>query len=246
LLADKSTLSHLKCPSPYHAKYMSDRLEGIALLKKKCGNEKIIEGWLECPCAAAADIRGVQTLMMDFYDDPIFVQELFEFTLELAIAFGKAQIEAGADVIGIGDAAASLIGPQLYNDFVWHTEKKLIEALHKAGAKIRLHICGDIRSIMEPIGKLGCEIIDIDSMVPMDEARAKIGAQACLLGGVDPVRVLQNGSPQEVLDALAKCHRQAGSRYIVGAGCEVPPATPQANLRMMADYAKNKAWWQSF
>ena len=32
LLADKSTFLQLKCPSPYHAKYMSDRLKGIALL----------------------------------------------------------------------------------------------------------------------------------------------------------------------------------------------------------------------
>lgn len=239
LIADKSTLLQLKRPSPQTAKHMSDRLEGISLLKKMCGNEKIVEGWLEGPCAAAADIRGIQTLMMDFYDDPLFVHELFEFTLELGIAFGRAQIEAGADIIGIGDAAASLIGPQLYNDFVWSMEKRLIEALHKAGTKIRLHICGDIRSIMEPIGKLGCEIIDIDSMVPMEEARAKIGPQACLLGGIDPVRELQNGSPEELMGVLAKCHQKAGLRYIVGAGCEVPPATPLGNLQIMSDYAKN-------
>jgi len=241
LLADKSTLLQLKCPSPYEGKYMSDRLKGIDLLKKRCGNEKVIEGWLEGPIAAAADLRGLQTLMMDFYDDPSFVQELFEFTIELAIAFGKAQIEAGADVLGVGDAAASLIGPDLYNEFVWPMEKKLIGALQEAGAKIRLHICGDSRSILESIGKLGCEIIDIDSMVPMDEARAKLGPQACLLGGVDPVRELQNCSPQEVLNALSNYHRKAGSRYIVGAGCEVPPSTPPENLRIMADYAKNKA-----
>jgi MtaA/CmuA family methyltransferase len=218
---------------------MSNRLEGIALLKKTCGNEKIVEGWLEGPCASAADIRGIQTFMMDFYDDPLFVHELLEFTLEMGIAFGKAQIEAGADIIGVGDAVASLIGPQLYNDFVWPMEKRLIEALHDGGAKIRLHICGDIRSIMEPIGKLGCEIIDIDSMVPMEEARAKTGPRACLLGGVDPVRELQNGSPGELLDRMAKCHRKAGLRYIVGAGCEVPPATPQVNLQIMSNFAKN-------
>ena len=239
LIADKSTLLQLKAPSPHTAKHMSDRLEGIALLKKMCGGEKIVEGWLEGPCAAAADIRGIQTLMMDFYEDPLFVHELFEFTLELGIAFGKAQIETGADILGIGDAAASLIGPQLYNDFVWPMEKRLIDELHKAGAKIRLHICGDIRSILESVGLLGCEIIDIDSMVPMGEARAKTGPQACLLGGVDPVRELQNGSPKELMEVLAKCHQQAGLRYIVGAGCEVPPATPLVNLKTMADYAKN-------
>lgn len=241
LLANKSTLLKLKSPSPRNGKSMSDRLQGVKLLKESCGNEKIIEGWIEGPCAAAADLRGVQTIMMDFYDDPLFVKELFEFTTELAIAFGKAQIEAGADILGVGDAAASLIGPELYNEFVWPYEMRLVRTLQEAGAKIRLHICGDIREILEPVGKLGCEIIDIDSMVPMVEARAKIGPEACLLGGTDPVRELQNCEPEEVRNALNKCHHQAASRYIVGAGCEVPPGTPPENLLTMTEYAKNNS-----
>jgi MtaA/CmuA family methyltransferase len=239
LLSNKSNLLKLTPPAPHNGKSMNDRLQGVKLLKKSCGNEKIVEGWIEGPCAAAADLRGIQTLMIDFYDDPLFVKELFEFTTELAIAFGKAQIDAGADIIGIGDAAASLIGPDLYNEFVWPFEKRLINTLKESGAKIRLHICGDIREILEPVGRLGCEIIDIDSMVPINEARAKIGPEACLLGGTDPVRELQNCSPEEVLSALTKCHHQAGFRYIVGAGCEVPPGTPPENLRVLADYAIN-------
>ena len=238
LLADKSMLLSLQAPSPSKGRFMSDRLEGIALLKARCGKEKIIEGWLEGPCAAGADLRGVQTIMMDFYDDPSFIRELFEFTYEVALSFGKAQIEAGADVLGIGDAAASLIGPELYNEFVWPLEKRLIDELQKSGAKIRLHICGDIREILEPVGQLGCEIIDIDSMVPMQEARAKIGPEACLLGGLDPVRELHGCSSQEVINALTKNHHQAGSKYIVGAGCEVPPGTPPENLLLLSEYAK--------
>ncbi len=239
LLAKKSTLLKLTAPAPHNGKSMNDRLQGVKLLKESCGRDKIIEGWLEGPCAAAADLRGVQTLMMDFYDDPLFVKELFEFTTELAISFGKAQIEAGADIIGVGDAAASLIGPELYNEFVWPFEKKLIQSLKESGAKIRLHICGDIREILEPVGMLGCDIVDIDSMVPMDEARIKIGPEASLLGGTDPVRELRNCSQEDVLSALTKCHHHAGTKYIVGAGCEVPPGTPPENLLTMTEYAKN-------
>ncbi len=239
LLSDKSILKNLKTPSPWNGKSMIDRLKGIKLLKESCGNEKIIEGWVEGPCAAAADLRGLQALMMDFYDDPLFVKELFEFTTDLAIEFGKAQVEEGADIIGVGDAAASLIGPELYNDFVWPLEKKLIRNLQEAGAKIRLHICGNITKILELVGRLGCEIVDIDSMVSMDEARTKIGPVPCLLGGTDPVRELQNCSSGEVLNALKKCHHLANLRYIVGAGCEIPPGTPPENLKAMSDYAKN-------
>ena len=94
---------------------------------------KIVEGWVEGPCGAAADLRGINTLMTDFADDPQFVRELFEFVTQGAIRFGRAQAEAGADLIGIGDPAASLIGPRLYNEFVFPYEKRVAEGLHAAG-----------------------------------------------------------------------------------------------------------------
>jgi uroporphyrinogen-III decarboxylase len=75
-------------------------------------------------------------------------------------------------------------------------------------------------------------------MVPLDQARAKIGPRTLLLGNLDPVRLLRDGTPGTIRNALAHCHRQAGSRYIIGAGCEVPRDTPPDNLRALLEYAK--------
>jgi uroporphyrinogen-III decarboxylase len=102
---------------------------------------------------------------------------------------------------------------------------------------VRLHICGNVRSILEGIGRLGCDIVDLDSMVPLDQARAKIGPRTFLLGNLDPVRLLRNGTPGAIRDALVQCHRQAGSRFIIGAGCEVPRDTPPENVRALLEYA---------
>jgi len=51
--------------------------------------------------------------------------------------------------------------------------------------------------------------------------------------------VLRNGTPEDVHAAVAECHRQAGRRYIVGAGCEVVRDTPLENLRALCAYAKS-------
>jgi uroporphyrinogen-III decarboxylase len=51
------------------------------------------------------------------------------------------------------------------------------------------------------------------------------------------VTILRDANPGIVTNAIAECHRQAGARYIVGAGCEVPRDTPHANLRAMCAYA---------
>jgi len=238
LLTDKKALSGLRVPDPLAGR-MLDRVRAVELMHQRVGTDKLIEGWVEGPCAEAADLRGINTLMIDFLDDPAFVTDLFEFTLEMGIQFAKAQVEAGADLIGVGDAAASLVGPRIYEQFVLPHEKKLVDAIHQMGAKVRLHICGNIRSLLPAIASLGIDMVDIDSMVPLEMCRREMGPDQVLAGNIDPVRVLRDGTPESITAALAECHRQAGSRYIVGAGCEVPRDTREENLRAMRDYARS-------
>lgn len=239
LLADKRVLARLKVPDPLGGGRMFDRVQAAALFRQRIGGQRLIEGWIEGPCAEAADLRGINRLMLDFYDDPDFVRNLFDFILEMEVAFARAQVEAGVDLVGIGDAAASLVGPQIYEEFVWPYEKRMIDRLHALGTRVRLHICGNISRILEPIGRLGCEMVDLDYMVSVAEARRAMGPQQVLLGNLDPVRALRDGTPESVRSAVAECHRQAGPRYIVGAGCEVPRDTPAENVRAMTEYARS-------
>jgi uroporphyrinogen-III decarboxylase len=127
LLADKKVLASLKAPDPLGGGRMHDRVQAAALFKERVGGQLLIEGWIEGPCAEAADLRGINSLMVDFFDDPPFVRDLFEFIVGMELAFAKAQIEAGADILGMGDAAASLVGPQIYEQFVLPYERRIIE-----------------------------------------------------------------------------------------------------------------------
>jgi len=237
-LCDKTELCRLKAPDPLGGGRMTDRVKGVALLRDRVRDEKLIEGWIEGPCAEAADLRGINSLMLDFFDDTAFVRDLFEFVLAMELDFARAQVQAGADIIGVGDAAASLVGPQIYEELVWPYEKRLVDGLHALGTRVRLHICGNTRSLLEMMGRLGCEIVDLDFPAPLSEARAKMRPGQVLLGNIHPVRVLRDGNPAAVIEAIAECHRQAGSAYIVGAGCEVPRDTPDANVLALTEYAR--------
>jgi MtaA/CmuA family methyltransferase len=240
LLADKAALKRLEIPDPLGGGRMHDRVRAAALFREQ-GGGRLIEGWIEGPCAEAADLRGINTLMLDFYDDPQFVHELFEFVLEMGLCFARAQVEAGVELMGVGDAAASLVGPQIYRDFVWAYEKRLVDGLHELGCKVRLHICGNINQILEPIGRLGCDIVDLDFLVSVADARAAMGPDPVLLGNLDPVRLLRDGTPEAITAAVARCHREAGPRYILGAGCEVPRGTPPENLLALTQYARSSS-----
>ena len=238
LLGDKAKLMELRLPDLDAPGRMRDRIRAVGILAEAAGAERMVEGWVEGPAALSADLRGLNTLMLDYYDDPEFVEQLTEFVLNMEIAFARAQVEAGATLIGIGDAAASLIGPRFYEQFVFAGECRLVRAIHEMGALARLHICGNTRRILKGMGQTGADIVDLDFLSPIHEGRAAMGDRQVLLGNIDPVRALRDGTPESITAAVAECHRQAGPRFIVGAGCEVPRGTPPEKLMAMARYAR--------
>jgi hypothetical protein len=76
LLADKKTLAGLNVPDPLAGGRMHDRVQAAAWFRQQIGGQRLIEGWIEGPCAEAADLRGINRLMLDFYDDPAFVRDM--------------------------------------------------------------------------------------------------------------------------------------------------------------------------
>ncbi len=241
LLHEKSSLESLQLPDLAAPGRMRDRIEAVRLLAERAGATRIVEGWVEGPCAMSADLRGLNTLMLDFFDDPAFVDALFDFTVRMEIEFARAQVEAGATLIGVGDAAASLVGPKLYMQFVLPCEQRLIAAIREFGVPVRLHICGNTKRIVEGMGQTGADIIDLDFLTPLGHARRAMRDKQVLLGNLDPVRALRDGTPASIEAMLSECFEQAGAAYICGAGCEIPRGTPTANVDAMTRFARSRS-----
>ncbi|MBP1768599.1 MAG: Methylcobalamin:coenzyme methyltransferase, methylamine-specific, partial [Candidatus Aminicenantes bacterium] len=45
-------------------------------------------------------------------------------------------------------------------------------------------------------------------------------------------------TPGSIATALAECHRLAGPRLVIEAGCEIPRGTPERNLHVLREYAR--------
>ena len=140
----------------------------------------------------------------------------------------------------MGDAASSLIGPELFGEYALERHRRYVAAIHGAGALARLHICGNSGPLLPVTRELGYDIIDLDSMVDMAEARAVSGPGQVFNGNLDPVRLVRNGSPESIVEALDALAAVAGRAWIVGAGCEMPRGTPRANILAMRDFARGR------
>lgn len=231
LLAKPEQIANLKPPDPSTGRRMSDRLEAIRLFREKVGGEVPIMGWVEGALAEAADLRGVMNLMMDLVRRPEWVEELLAICVEVEIAFARAQMEAGADIIGLGDAVASQISPQMYRQFALPYEQRIFKAIHDMGGIARLHICGNTGNIIGEMVESGADIIDLDWMVDMGAAADAFGDRVSFCGNFDPVAVMLQGTPEDVYRATLSCLHVSGDRSFNAAGCEIPDGTPHQNLR---------------
>lgn len=234
LIKDVSQIPQIRAIDPSMGRRMSDRVEGVRLLASRARGEMPVIGWVEGMFAEVCDLMGVSEAMMNLYDEPEAMNELMEVCLDQGLRFARAQVDAGASMMGVGDAATSLIGPKLYEEFALPFQKRLISGIKAMGVPVKLHICGDIGPVLPLVMQTGANMIDLDHMVDMGKAAqmaASVGA--CVCGNFDPVSVLLQGTPEDVRAATLECIQLGGATGIIAAGCEVPRNTPEENLLMV-------------
>jgi len=243
LVLDKKRLGELRVPDPLAPGRMRDRIESIEIMRETADAGTSIVGWIEGPLALGAEMRGLSALMMDTYEDPGFIDELLDFTSQVARAYWKPQVEAGADTIGMSDAAASMMSPSHYERFIFPAQLRIIEDIRarRPDVVIRLHMCGRTDDLLPTMLRLPVDIYELDFPVDLTHAREALGPDKVILGNVNTVEEILTGTPEEVYKAAAECHRICGPMHIVGTGCEVPPETPPENLHALVAYARDHA-----
>jgi uroporphyrinogen-III decarboxylase len=147
---------------------------------------------------------------------------------------------AGAHMTSVGDSPAgpAMISPALYAEFALPAERALVEAAHAAGLPHLIHICGDTTAILAALATAGADAVELDYLTDAAAVRAALPATA-LFGTVDPSGVIARGTPDAVraaVDGLLTAYRDS-PRLVLGAGCAIPPGTPEDNLRALVDRA---------
>jgi len=239
-------IDRLKMPDPHRDGRMPVIIESTRIVAREVGGKVFIASSVMGPLNCAAQIRGVENLLFDFYDRPSFVEELLSFAVQLGGVYGKAQVQAGSNCIIIGEALASpaVISPSFYERFVRDKEKLLIQSLRSSGAEhIILHICGDISAILAGCASTGTDLIDIDWMMDIGkviENKEIKDAKITARGNLNPAGVLMNGNPEDVFfesKKLIEANKEKG-RFILSAGCNMHPVSVPQNLKAMVKAAE--------
>jgi MtaA/CmuA family methyltransferase len=232
-LEDDPDFSKLPRPDPLVAERMRDRIDAVRTYRDRVGSEYSIMGWVEGPAAEAADLRRLDNFYVDLMEDETYVGELMDLCVEVALDFARPQVADGADTIGIGDAVASQVSPDVYERLILPREQRLVRGLHAMGAKVRMHICGNITHLLPGLASLDLDVIDVDHMVNLAKVREVLGQKIAVCGNLDPVTDILRGTPDLIRARIEQGYREAGNPFIVNAGCEIPSGTPLENLKAL-------------
>jgi uroporphyrinogen decarboxylase len=234
LISDDFDLSVLNRFDPLESPRTLDRVRACELLRQKVGNDYPVIGWIEGCLAEAADLRGINELLVDLAEEEAYLTEFFEIIFAQQKRFAKAQIAAGADFIGVGNAVASLIGPALYEKYGLAWDKAIVDYIHEQGARVKLHICGNTTKLLELLLQVGPDIIDIDWMVDFGQAAQVFkGSGTAVSGNFNPAGAILLGSVEQVENEVKRCISQGTETTLIAGGCEIPVAAPDENLLAM-------------
>jgi uroporphyrinogen decarboxylase len=232
---DNEGLPGLLRPDPMKAKRMRNGIEAIRHYVDQVGEEYSIMGWVEGPAAEATDLRRMDNFFVDLIENEGYAGELMDICLDVALDFARPQMDFGADTIGIGDAAASQVSAALYEKLILPRQQRLVKGLKAMGAKVRMHICGDITHLLPGLASLDLDVIDVDHMVSLSRVREVMGSRVAVCGNLDPVADVLRGSPESIRALNESCYAEVGNPFIVNAGCEIPSGTPVENLKALCD-----------
>lgn len=233
LVDDDFDIASLAKPDPLSAPRMRDRIDAVKAIRAHYGDEMSVLGWVEGPAAEAGDLRGPEDFLVDLMEEPETCGELMDLCVEVGVAFAQAQIDAGVDLIGIGDALASQVSPKLYESLILPRQHKLVSAIRDLGRPVRLHICGNITHLLPGIATLPIQALDVDHMVDLAAVRRIVGPNVMIGAHLDPVKDVQKGTPDSIVEQLEAAYRLVGNPFNTGAGCEIPPGTPNENLKAL-------------
>lgn len=234
LLSNLDNIQDLKVMNPLDNERMLDRVRAVESFNKHIKGDIPIIGWVEGALAEAADLRDISLVMMDLMLDPERITELFEIIYQQQKLFAKAQVDAGADIIGIGNAAASLVGPDLYKNYCLEYDRRIVRDIQSWGAKAKLHICGNTTAIFEYLAQTGADIFDVDHVGDFGKAIEVFkGTNTVANGNFDPVEDMMSADLEGVEKAVKKCLVLADERTLISGGCEIPATTPPENMKYM-------------
>jgi uroporphyrinogen decarboxylase len=188
-------------------------------------------------------VRGWENWFVDMIERPDWVHRLcrtftdfYRADYTRAAEATNGRIDIYLLISDLGSQGRPLISVRMFREFVAPYIGEMVDLIHRLGGKAMYHSCGAIHSFIPDLIALGVDILDpIQPAAPEmspERLHREFGDKLCFHGGIDMQRLLPEGSPQEVADAVHRYCEALGSQggYILGPAHLFQPDVPPENI----------------
>jgi len=210
-------------------------IQAVKILRNDVGGQLPIMAGIVGPFTLGSLLIGVSNFLYWTLKFPEKVKVVVSSAMSIAIEYGKALLEAGADVIVIEDMSAStdMISPKMFDEYAKPPLKMVFNQLK--GIKV-LHICGNANLIIDKMIETKPEAISVGFQTDIGKAKEIAKGQVAIVGNLDPVKILLQATPQEIEEHSIKALEAEVD--LLAPGCSLAPATPTINIKNMVETAK--------
>jgi len=242
-LGDYSDIGKLKLIDPMKDGRLNYYIEALKIVMDKIGHEANIGNTVGGPLTTAAFLIGTEKLMKDMNKRPDQVHKVLEIATENTIRFMDAIMDLGltpgiAEPIG----SSTMISPKKFREFAKPYITQCEDHIKKrTGAGGSIHICGKTKGIWGDMVDTGITALSLDNCEDIGDLKDQFGHKVAVVGNVDPVKVIMNGTREEIYDSVRECIRKAKDcpeGFILASGCDIPIGTDVEKIQMFMDAAR--------
>ena len=231
---------------PWKDGRMPEKLKAIKKLKEHYKDSLLICGSCAAPFSAVGLMWSIQESMLLLLTNPDLLYEAMDYWLDFYKRYIKAQKNAGADAIWLGDCNAfgNMVPVPLYQQHILTVTKKLVQYCEKElDIMIWMHNSEtNLENILSHI-PIGASFENVGPALDIQLVSNALKGKAAFSGNLDPLEVLWKGTPdlvkRETERIIKACKTNGG--YIFNTGEMNPGQVPAENMKAMIDTARNLA-----
>lgn len=212
-------------------------------VKSRIGDEYVVTMTAWGPFTLGARLVGEEPMMKATFKKPAFVEKVVDFATDLLIHLYEPLVKDGTiEVITLADPTASgdLISRKQFERFAMPYLKRFSDWAKSNNVHTLVHICGNTTDRLDLFPLTGASCISLDHKTDIARAKEILHGKMCFAGNVDPVKVMLQGTVQEVEETSKRVIETAGGDggFVLMPGCDIPPTVPYENIKKFIQVAR--------
>lgn len=187
---------------------------------------------MQDPMAVTMQLLGAENTLMACILDLGAVEAWVRAVTPLSEAYAALLSEAADNVLVIGSSSTDLLSPEMVVDLSHPSLGRTVAAIRDSFSTI--HSCGMTMGLLDGLVSMGADGLSLEASHDPEGFLSKVDGRCLMFGSIDPMTVLQTGTPGMVVED-ARAYDRLGFD-IITPECGVTPYTPDANLRALAHY----------